>query len=371
MKKVLFVSHLANFSKFNLPLMDWFHGEGWQVHYASLGEEKIPRCDRQLDIPFHRSPFHPGNVEAYRQMRQLMHREHYDIIHCHTPMGGVITRLAARDARKQGTRVIYTAHGFHFFKGAPLRNWLFYFPVEKFLARYTDCLITINEEDYRNAQKYRFRAKQIVKVHGAGVDTERFSPVPEEEKRRLREQADIAQDAFVLIYVAEFIPRKNHAFLLKAAAELREQIPELQVLLAGQGRELERCQALAKRLKLEGCVHFLGYRTDVEKLYQMADVAVSTSKQEGLPMNVLEAMACGLPIVCTRIRGHVDLEKPESMLWVYPDKAQKPFYQSILKMKEKYIDKKNVLFHFPDAVDQYDEKHVVQQLADIYKILKE
>ena len=153
MKKVLFLSNTANFSKFKLPYMRWFHEQGWQVDYCSAGEENIKECDNQYSICIARSPFSPRNIKAYRQLKQLLVRNNYDILHCHTPMGGVLGRLAARQLwRKHKIKVMYTAHGFHFFTGAPILNWVLYYPVEKWLSRYTDVIVTMNNEDYERAK---------------------------------------------------------------------------------------------------------------------------------------------------------------------------------------------------------------------------
>jgi glycosyltransferase EpsD len=155
-KKVLFISNTANFSKFNRPFMRWFKKQDWQVDYVSAGEEIVLDCDNQYSICMTRSPFNLKNIRAYKELKKIVLND-YDIIHCHTPIGGVLARLAARKIR---AKVIYTVHGFHFYNGAPLLNWLIYYPIEKFLMKYTDCLITINQEDY-------YFAKQKFKVQMA------------------------------------------------------------------------------------------------------------------------------------------------------------------------------------------------------------
>lgn len=154
MRKVLFISNTANFSKFNLPYMRWFKENGWQVDYCSAGEEHVIDCDNQYAIPITRSPFSLKNLLAINELKKILKKNEYDIIHCHTPMGGVIGRLAAKKLWKNGRiKTIYTAHGFHFYKGAPLLNWLLYYPIEKWLSHITDIIITINEEDYERAKK--------------------------------------------------------------------------------------------------------------------------------------------------------------------------------------------------------------------------
>lgn len=310
MKKVLFTSHVANFVKFNRPYMDWFKEKGWQVDYASCGEEDITGCDNLYVVPFNRSPWSRQNIKAYRQLKEIIMREKYDIIHTHTPMGSVITRLAAIQARKKyGTRVIYTAHGLHFFKGAPLINWLIYYPVEKLLSRYTDCLIVINDEDYRTVNKHHFRAGRIEKIDGVGVDLRKFNVPSEEEKSKLREEYGYKADDYIVICVAEFIHRKNHRFIIDAADELLKTIPQTKLLLAGKGEQLENCKKLVEDKGITNQVEFLGYRNDIDKLCSISDVLISASYQEGLPINVIEAMACGLPVVCTAIRGQTDAVK--------------------------------------------------------------
>lgn len=154
MPKVLFLSNTANFSKFNRPFMRWFKEQGWNVDYSSNGEEEVLDCDNQFTISIARSPFSLKNFKAYKQLKKILAENDYQILHCHTPMGGVLGRLAAKSLRKKGKiKVIYTAHGFHFYKGAPLLNWILYYPMEKYLSHCTDVIVTINEEDYERAKK--------------------------------------------------------------------------------------------------------------------------------------------------------------------------------------------------------------------------
>ena len=181
MKKVLFVATVVktHIMEFHIPYLKMFKEMGWNTAVASRNDYEnaedcqIPFCDDYYNVPFERSPIKLSNLKAYKELKKLINNGDYDIIHCHTPVGAMLARLAARRARKRGTKVIYTAHGFHFYKGAPIINWLLYYPVERFLARYTDVLITINKEDYERAQK--FRAKKVCFVHGVGVDTSKFS----------------------------------------------------------------------------------------------------------------------------------------------------------------------------------------------------
>lgn len=307
-KKVLFTSHTANFQKFNRPFMRMLREQGAEVHYASMGEEEIQDCDKSFVVPFTRSPFKASNIQAYKQLKQIIDRENYDLIHTHTPMGSVVTRLAARDARKKGTRVIYTAHGFHFFKGAPLLNWLIYYPVEKAMAKYTDTLITINDEDYQRAKK-KFKT-DVRYVPGVGVDESKFKPrLTKKQRNDLRKTLGIKPDDFVMIYPAELSKRKRQMWLIDTLSGFMEQHPDAHLVLPGGDSLDGKCQALAQQLGLAAEIHFLGYRQDIPQLMMMSDLSVSSSSQEGLPVNLLEALAAGLPIVATDSRGHADLVK--------------------------------------------------------------
>lgn len=305
-KKVLFTSHTANFHKFNRPFMRMLKDQGYTVHYASAGEEKVYDTDKHFDVPFERSPFKPRNIKAYFELKKIIDYEKYDLIHTHTPMGSVITRLAARDARRRGTRVIYTAHGFHFFTGAPLANWLIYYPVEKWMARHTDTLITINDEDYERAKR-RFRT-EVQYVPGVGVDLKRFKPrLTKKQRNELRASLGIKSGDFVMIYPAELSKRKRQVWLINAIAELLRKHGDMHLLLPGGDSLGGRCQTLVSKLALEKQVHFLGYRNDIPQLMMASDLAVSSSSQEGLPVNLLEALAAGLPIVATDCRGNRDI----------------------------------------------------------------
>lgn len=305
-KKVLFTSHVANFQKFNRPFMRWFREQGWEVHYASMGEEEILDCDKSFVVPFTRSPFKLDNVKAYHQLKEIIDRENYDIIHTHTPMGSVVTRLAARDARKHGTRVIYTAHGFHFFTGAPLMNWLIYYPVEKWMARHTDTLITINNEDYERARR-KFKT-DVQHVPGVGVDESRFTPhLTKKQRNDLRKSIGIKSDDFAMIYPAELNKNKNQAMLIRVMQILVKNNPSIHLLLPGQDSMSGYHAKMIQTMGLEKNVHLLGYRSDMPQLLQASDMSVSASYREGLPVHIMEAMAAGLPVVSTKCRGAIEL----------------------------------------------------------------
>lgn len=347
MKKVLFTSHTANFCKFNRPFMRWFREQGWQVDYACACEEEVYDYDNLYKISFARVPWSKDNIKAYKDLKKILDENYYDIIHTHTPMGSVITRLAARNTRKKGTKVIYTAHGLHFFKGAPLKNWLMYYPMEKWMSKYTDCLVLINEEDYQNCIKRHFKAGKIEKIDGVGVDLNRFECLQPEQKKQCRKELGISEKDFVLVCVAEFIPRKNHAFILDNMKKIHEEIPDAKLLLLGQGELMSEYQVDVKRKGMQEYVTFLGYRSDVNKICALSDVLVSASYQEGLPMNMIEAMAVGIPVVCSDIRGQRDLIKDEKNGYLFQ-----------LGDSERYCNRLVELYNNPELREAIKENNL-------------
>ena len=311
MKKVLFVATLVknHIAEFHLPYLKLFQDMGWQTAVAAKNDYEnpadcvIPHCDVFYDVPFERSPLKKGNLTAYRRVKRIIRKGGYDIIHCHTPVGAAVARLAARKARRNGSKVIYTAHGFHFYKGAPWLNWLVYFPVEWLLSPLTDVLITINREDYERAKRL-LRAKKVVYIPGVGIDVSRFRG-NEEKGAALRRELGIPDEAAVLLSVGDLNKNKNHRAVLEALARMENR--NLHYVVCGRGPLKEELEAFAREKGLADRVRFMGYRDDIPAFYAMADVFVFPSFREGLSVSVMEAMASGLPIVCSRIRGNTDM----------------------------------------------------------------
>ncbi|MDQ0242547.1 glycosyltransferase EpsD [Bacillus fengqiuensis] len=365
--KVLFCATVDyHFKAFHLQYLQWFKEQGWEVHVAASGNMDLPYVDKKFDLPIQRSPFKAANVQAYKELKSIIDQNNYSIIHCHTPMGGVLARLAARQARKKGTKVIYTAHGFHFCKGAPLLNWMVYYPIEKGLSRYTDCLITINEEDYNLAVNHKFKAKKIEHVHGVGVDTSQYRPVSEEQKHELRKSYGYHPDDFLLFYAAEFNKNKNQQLLLHALALLKDEAPNAKLLLAGDGALLDECKELAVRLGVEKMVHFLGYRKDIQSLLSISDVAVASSLREGLPVNIMEAMASGLPVVASDNRGHRELVKDKVNGFVIPPSNDRMFSKRLLELSQSNDMCKKMGSESVSQLKNYSLSQVGLELSAIY-----
>lgn len=365
--KILFCATVdTHFSSFHLPYLQWFKQKGWEVHVAAAGDEVLPYVDEKFNIPIERSPHSRGNLTAYRELKSLIDENEYKMIHCHTPMGGVLSRLAARKARKQGTKVIYTAHGFHFFTGAPFINWLLYYPIEKVLAHFTDCLITINEEDFKRAVKKRFKAKMIEHVHGVGVQTDLYTPVKKFHKNKLRQKYHYHNDAFLIFYAAEFNKNKNQKVLIEALALIKEKVPHARLLLAGEGPLFNECRHLSFELGVENMVDFLGYRNDIQSLLSMSDMAVASSLREGLPVNVMEAMACALPVVAVDNRGHRELIINYQNGWLVEDNATK-ISEKIIVLAEDGILRKQLGRNGRDIIlSKYSLSKVMEETKNVY-----
>ena len=359
MRKVLFTATVdSHIMQFHLPYLKWFKEQGYEVHVATNGKKEIPYCDVKHVVSFERNPIKLNNLKAIKQLKKIIEEEKFNIIHCHTPMGSVDTRIAARKARKKyGTKVIYTAHGFHFYTGAPIINWILFYPVEKWLSRYTDCLITINEEDYNLAKK-KFYAKDIELVNGVGVSREKFNfEMTQEEKSKLRKSLNLADNDFVIIYPAELSKRKNQGMLLKTIALLKKEgYDGIKVLLPGQDSMNGRYQELAKELGIEKNIRFLGYRTDIPKLMKISDLAVSTSRQEGLPVNLIEAMMAGLPIIATDCRGNRQLA--DNIIKI--DDIQELKKTIIRRMSGKGVYKSNFK-------EKFELVNVTKKMEEIYR----
>ncbi|MBP3531068.1 MAG: glycosyltransferase family 4 protein [Thermoguttaceae bacterium] len=308
--KILYVTTIGSTMNFFKQFIAELVEAGHTVDVAcNENATKVPDFYRELGCRVHsistsRSPLNRGNLAAVKALRKLVAENCYDIVHCHTPVAAMCARLACRGARKRGTKVFYTAHGFHFYRGAPLKNWLLFYPIEKICSRWTDVLITINREDYALAQR-KMKAKKVVYVPGVGVDLTKFGNAMVDKAAKRRELG-VPEDATLLLSVGELNANKNHETIIRALAKL-ENNENVYYAIAGRGGLQDYLQNLAASLGLGDRVKLLGFRTDVAELYATADAFVFPSFREGLPVSVMEAMATGLPCAVSRIRGAVDL----------------------------------------------------------------
>ena len=317
MQKVLITATVPSMvGQFNLDNIYLLQNMGYQVDVATdfydtsvWDRKKVKKFwsdmkkigVRCFQISFTRNVWNiRGHLNAYRQSRKLLKWVKPEFIHTHTPVASAIVRIAAH---QENIRVIYTAHGFHFYKGAALRNWLIYYPLEWLLSYWTDVLITINKEDCKRAKR-RFHTKRTEYVHGVGIDVSIFrdEKIGTLEKRK---SLNLKRDDIMLLSVGELNKNKNHSIVIRALAEMKN--PQIHYFIAGSGILKEKLEQLSKKLGIGKQVHLLGYRNDVNQLLQIADIYLLPSQREGLNVSLMEAMASGVPCIVSRIRGNVDL----------------------------------------------------------------
>ena len=368
-RKVLLVATVVKIhvNVFHIPCLKMFQEQGWETWVCSRNDFDnpkdcvIPHCDHYIDIPFERNPLKPGNVKAYRMLRKIVEKEQFDLIYCHTPVGAMLARLAGISARKKGTKVIYMAHGFHFYSGAPLLNWMIYYPAEKFLSRFTDGLITINQEDYRRAQK--FHAGKTILIPGVGIDLDKFQK-KEPTRQEIRNKLGIPDGKIILMSVGELTKRKNHMVVIDALARLKEY--DILYVICGDGPLKARLRAKAEELGVRDRVKLLGFRKDIAELHKAADIFVFPSLQEGLPVAVMEAMASGLPIVASRIRGNEDLLQNNRGGYLVKAQDSEQLAEVISKMikapeQRAKMEKRNL-----EIIRHYGQETVLQKMKEFF-----
>lgn len=372
MKRILITSTDLMMIQFLIPHVRFLAENGYEVEIAcsdvggrmdEIREKLSDAVSKVHVVRLHRSPASVGNVKGYRDMRRVIDGGRYDVIWTNEPVMGVATRLAARKARKHGTKVLYMVHGFHFYKGAPLLNWLIYYPIEKFASRFCDEIVTLNTEDRLLAER-KMHAKKVGYIHGIGVDSEKFHPISDDEKHAVRAAEGLSDDDFVVICVGELNENKNQKTLIESAAMLKEDVPGLKILLAGKGEKEAELRAQIHALGLDGTARLLGYRRDLPKLLPASDIAVSCSRREGLPLNIVEAMLCGKPVVASHNRGHDELvEEGKTGRLLDPDDAA-GFADAIKKLALSQNLKEAYGVRLGETVKHYTLREVKRELCD-------
>jgi glycosyltransferase EpsD len=309
MKKILYIAtsdiHLSTFHR---PYIKWLSENGCEVDIAveNRNNNTFEGVTKTFYLDFPRKLITKGLFKSYRDLTKIIDTNNYDLVHCHTPIPSMLARIAARKARNKGTKVLYTAHGFHFFKGAPLSRWMIYYTAEYLLSKFTDGIITINKEDFDYVNG-KMLQKDSWYIPGIGVNSKRFTPVTDIEKKVILQEYGYTDTDFIVLYIAEFIPRKNHEFIIRSIKKNQNRMPNIKILFAGKGILFEEMNALSKTLGLSNTINFLGFRNDVEKLCAIADLGISASKHEGLGLGLVEQMMCKVPVLATIDRGHKEL----------------------------------------------------------------
>ena len=324
--------------------------------YSELG------C-RFYRIDFSRSPVSMDHIKAYGQLKKVLENGNYAIVHCHTPTASAVTRLACRQLRKKGSlKVFYTAHGFHFYQGAPLLNWLLFYPIEKLCSFYTDKLITINQEDYRLALR-SFKAKEVHLVPGVGIDLSKFENV-QVDRRMKRREMGVPADAFLLLSVGELNDNKNHSLVIRALARLQQ--PSIHYAIAGVGEKKADLLELAKKLGVSEQVHLLGYRNDIPMLNHSADLFCFPSIREGLPVSLIEALACGLPAVAAKNRGACEIIAENENGFLCGHEDVEAFAARIDQLKQDDSLYSRMAKHAAASVKRCNVVSIVDMMKNIY-----
>lgn len=300
-RKVLIVATIdKHIESFHLPFIEELYKNGYLVDVASNGTATFPFVNQKFNIPFTRNPISKDNLKSYKQLKKIINDNVYDIIHCHTPVGGAVGRLAAKNSN---SKVVYTAHGFHFYEGAPVKNWLVFYPIEKYLSKYTNLLITINKEDYVLA-KNRFKKTRVKYVPGIGID---LDLIKENQKNtNFRKEIGAKIDDIVFLSVGELNFNKNHQLVIETLSKIKEK--SFIYAIAGEGPLKQDLIECINDKGLNNKVKLLGYRNDVISIMKQSDIFLFPSKREGLPVSIMEAMSTNMIIIASDIRGNRDFK---------------------------------------------------------------
>ena len=312
--KILYVTTVSvTLNTFLIPHIKHLIKNGHEVQIASnidveLSEEFIKENIVHTKIDFSRNPLSLDNKNAYKQIKELQEKEKFDVVHVHTPVASFITRLALKN---KAIKMIYTCHGFHFYKGEPLINWMIYYPLEKIAARWTDTLVTINSEDLERATKFKLRNNgQVKMMHGVGIDPKEYD-IGDFDREKYREELGLDKEDFVLLILAELNKNKNHIQVIKAMEILKSKYPSIKVLCAGKGPLENELKETVSKMNLEENIKFIGFRNDIKELLYSCDCIGLFSKREGLGKCLLEGMVAGKCLIATNTRGPKELIKNE------------------------------------------------------------
>lgn len=376
MKKVLMLASVASMiDQFNMQNISILKEIGYEVHVAANFEqgstssnERMEQFKKELNylnIPFYQIDFSrnvmniPRNIKAFNQIKKLMKDNKYEFVHCHSPIGGVCGRLAAKLTK---TKSIYTAHGFHFYKCSPRLNWIIYYPIEKILSYITDVLITINKEDYELAKK-KMNSKKVEYIPGIGVDTNKFGSV-DIDKFEKRKELGLSENNIVLFSVGELNKNKNHEVVIRALAKLSN--PNIHYIVAGRGNLESYLNELLEKLNMVNNVKLLGFRNDIAELYRISDIFCFPSYREGLSVALMEVMASGLPVVCSKIRGNVDLINHKKGGFLCNLNSVEEFEIYINELVNDTDKRKRMSEYNRSIIEQYDITIVNQKMENIY-----
>lgn len=374
MKKLLYITNISiGVSSFSVAAVRAAEELGVEFHLAGnfdgTTKESLRKNEKEYGVKLHqidfiRTPYDLRNIKAYKQLVQLIKREKFDAIHCNTPTGGVLGRLAGKKCKVR--KIIYQAHGFHFYKGAPKKNWLIYYPIEKWLAKYTDALITINNEDYELA-KSKFQLRHNGKVYyvpGVGIDLSQYD-LPDGVREKKRKELGLKETDIVLISSGELNENKNNQIIIQALSKLRHE--NLHYIICGTGSKYDELKKMTSDNGLDDYIHFLGYRNDIKELYRASDIFVMPSLREGLSRSIMEAMASGLPCVVSNIRGNTDLLENTNSGFLCEATDVLAYTKKIKKLANDETVRKTIGKNSLVAIQKFNMETVEIAVSKVYK----
>ena len=379
MKKVLLVASIVSFIEwFNKENIEFLNSDmGCEVHVACnfdyMSDTDAARTQKYIEeikkkgivlhnIAFARSPFNLRNIKAYKTLKAIINKEKFDLIHCHTPTVSMMTRLAAKKARKGGSTVMYTCHGFHFHNASSKFNWLVYYPIEKHLSRFCDYIVTINKEDYNRAKTFHCKNVRYIPSVGVKVNQIRDMVI---DSAAIREAIGVPAGKVMIISAGELIKRKNHEVIIKALAKIDN--PDIYYVIAGNGQLKDYLFGLARELGIADRVIFLGFRTDVFELYHAADISAFPSKIEGFGLAGAEAMAAGIPLVASNVHGILDYVIDGKTGFTAAPNDVNGFAKAIKNLADNPALRESMKKDCLAAVAPFDISNALKVMWDIYK----
>ncbi|MGN0482369.1 MAG: glycosyltransferase family 4 protein [Lachnospiraceae bacterium] len=385
MEKVLMTASVASMiDLFNWDNIRILQQMGKEVHVAAnfkfgsvTSQQRVDQFRKELEeagVIVHHLPFprRMGAVkemmQSYRGLKKLMEENRFQMVYTQTPIGGVLTRLAARKHHKKGMKVMYAAHGFHFFKGAPLMNWLLFYPIERICARFTDVLLTMNQEDYQRAQN--FPAKEIAYIPGVGLELKKFEKENNHvDQTMIRQKFGLTKEDYILMSVGELTRRKNQETVIRAMALIPDS--SIKYCIVGMGEYEEFFRQLIKELQLENRVYLLGYSSKVSRMLQMADCFIFPSLQEGLPVALMEAMAATKPVICSQIRGNTDLIEHKKSGLLVEAKDENGYAKAIMAMYQNPQKALEFARQARKKVEGFSKERVNEKMRELYEEMLE
>lgn len=366
MDKILFTANTdRHILLCHMPYLKYFKEKGYIVDVATNTSNNIKYVNNKINLNLKRKPFKWSNLKAIKKLTKILKENKYKLIHTHTPVGSVVTRLAVKFSKTK-SKVIYTCHGFHFYKKSPIYYWLIFYPIEKYLMKYVDILVVMNEEDYKFAKKH-FKKTDIRYIKGVGFNKKRLDrKVNKNEIDKLYKDLNISKNSFIVTYIAEYSKRKRQIELVKELSKTNILNTNIKILLIGDDSIKGKLQKTIEKNKINYSIKTIPFDIDVAKYFNISNVIISTSKQEGLPLNIMEAIYLKKIVIATDCRGNIDLIKNNYNGYLVHNISD--IYKYIIHIKNNY---KKLMKNYNRYVNinEYEINNILKEMIKIYEEL--